>query len=488
MEVIIVVIRLFLFGVFALAGIGKLLDREGSEKAVREFGVPDDLAKPAAIGLPILELVIAFALLFGGTSWLASIAALLLLLVFIGGMLYQMAKGNAPDCHCFGQLHSEPVGKSSLIRNIGFAILALFVAVQGRENQGASLSDGGGGLVQSLLLIAVLAGVAVVIFFLKSLMDQQKQVLRRLEILEIVGGGGVAQEREDAGNPEDAMPMGAPFPDFALPDVSGKQVTFEHLFANAKPMLFFFLGPNCNPCKALYPEIEEWSGELGGKVHFVLVSSGKAEDNLKKFDGPLGRNMLLQTNRELAEKVHSKWTPTAMFVDADGNIASHPAVGDAAIRELVGKIKNEDVTREHVHFALKNGQPIKIGSKAPEAVLTDLNGKELKTAELAGKKTLVVFWSLSCPHCRTMMAEIKEWESTRASDDVRMIIFSNGEPHELREAGLETPIFLDPDFKVSIEFGMFGTPSAVLVDENGVIRSESAIGAPNIWSLIGGKN
>jgi hypothetical protein len=32
---------------------------------------------------------------------------------------------------------------------------------------------------------------------------------------------------------------------------------------------------------------------------------------------------------------------------------------------------------------------------------------------------------------------------------------------------------------------MFGTPSAVLVNRDGKIVSETALGAPDIWSLIG---
>jgi hypothetical protein len=32
---------------------------------------------------------------------------------------------------------------------------------------------------------------------------------------------------------------------------------------------------------------------------------------------------------------------------------------------------------------------------------------------------------------------------------------------------------------------MQGTPSAILVNERGIVVSETAIGAPDIWSLIG---
>jgi uncharacterized membrane protein YphA (DoxX/SURF4 family) len=49
MELILLLVRLFLFGVFVFAGIGKLLDLEGSEKAVKGFGVPEPLSKPVSI-------------------------------------------------------------------------------------------------------------------------------------------------------------------------------------------------------------------------------------------------------------------------------------------------------------------------------------------------------------------------------------------------------------------------------------------------------
>ena len=141
MEVILLLIRIILFGIFALAGIGKLLDLRGSEKAVKEFGVPEDLAKPFSVLLPVAEIFIAILLLFVQTSWLGAIGGFLLLLVFIGGMIFQMAKGNAPDCHCFGQIHSEPVSAKSLIRNAIFATLAFVLIVSGSENQGLSLFD-----------------------------------------------------------------------------------------------------------------------------------------------------------------------------------------------------------------------------------------------------------------------------------------------------------------------------------------------------------
>src|SRR4028119_784911 len=129
MELILLLVRIVLAGIFALAGAGKLLDLKGSKKAIEDFGVPNTLSKPLAVILPVAEILVALMMLFVQVSWLGAIAAFLLLAVFFGAMIVQMVKGNAPDCHCFGQIHSEPVSAKSLIRNGIFAILALFLVI-----------------------------------------------------------------------------------------------------------------------------------------------------------------------------------------------------------------------------------------------------------------------------------------------------------------------------------------------------------------------
>ncbi|HEX6280277.1 MAG TPA: MauE/DoxX family redox-associated membrane protein, partial [Pyrinomonadaceae bacterium] len=90
MEVVLLVIRLALFAILAVAGVGKLLDREGSEKAVAAFGTPEPFVKTFAILIPIAEIIFAFCFLFPVYSWLGAAGALLLMVTFIGGMLVQM--------------------------------------------------------------------------------------------------------------------------------------------------------------------------------------------------------------------------------------------------------------------------------------------------------------------------------------------------------------------------------------------------------------
>jgi peroxiredoxin len=494
MEVVLLLIRIILFGIFALAGIGKLLDLPGSEKAVKDFGVPEDLAKPFSILLPVAEIFIAVLLLFVQTSWLGAIGGFLLLLVFIGGMIFQMAKGNAPDCHCFGQIHSEPVSAKSLIRNAVFASLAFVLIVSGSENQGLSLFDSSndsseGNFMSLILGFATVGLLAAAVYFLKLISEQQTQIMRRIEILELTSHEGREIERENVSNPREGLPIGASVPDFELPDVNGRSVAFEHLLAQSKPMLFFFVSPNCIPCAALLPEIEAWQKELEGKINFVFISSGQAKENLDKFAGGNLKQILLQKDREVSTLFGALWTPTALLVNADGTIASHPAAGDAAIRELVEKTKAQNFEEKFLFVVNENsngnGKPPKIGENVPEFSIEDISGKQISQNNFQGRKTLVAFWSLTCPHCINMMEDLREWENQKGQDEPNLIVFSDGETEAHKTLNLNSPILIDKEYEIAQNFGMHGTPSAVLVNEDGRIVSETAIGAEQIWALVG---
>src|SRR3954463_14740375 len=100
--------RLVLALVFLTAGAAKLADREGSRAAIAGFGVPPAMASPLGVLLPLVELTAAVLLVPAAAAAWGALLALALLLLFIAGIARSMARGEAPDCHCFGQLHSAP--------------------------------------------------------------------------------------------------------------------------------------------------------------------------------------------------------------------------------------------------------------------------------------------------------------------------------------------------------------------------------------------
>jgi thiol-disulfide isomerase/thioredoxin/uncharacterized membrane protein YphA (DoxX/SURF4 family) len=487
MDIFLLILRLILAAVFSVAAFAKLFDRSGAEKAFAGFGMSKAVRAPLAILLPMAELAVALALLFVSTSWYAAGGAAILLIAFLAGMFFHLTKGNAPDCHCFGQLHSEPVGLSSVVRNIVLLAVAGFLLGQGHSQQGLSLVNRDQDVMFVFFGLSILGLLAIIIFYLLRISTQQGELANRLEAVMHDRDMDPTVEREGVMHPSEGLPIGAKFPDFELPGLNGDIVDLQIIKAATMPALFIFISPTCNPCRSLVPEFERWQEELNDRVTLVFVSTGGPSVNEEKFGDRIKRKLLLQKNRELADRAKAKWTPTAVLVDRHGRVASHAAAGDTAIRDLVDRIKSEDLQKDHVYFSFSDGPGArnKVGEKVPDFSVKDVNGKEITNSFFENKTTLVTFWGLDCGHCKNFLEDLKKWDISRTNGDPEMIVFSDGDPEANAELGFRSPTIPDPGHKVAGKFGMFGTPSAILVDGQGTIISETAIGAPGIWALVG---
>ncbi len=131
MSAAVLLVRLVLAAVLAAAGLAKLADREGTGRAVVDFGVPARFAPPVSVLLPLAELGAAALLVVPATARWGGLLALLMLAFFVTAIAVNLAKGRRPDCRCFGQVHSAPAGWSTLVRNAVLAAAAVFVVVAG---------------------------------------------------------------------------------------------------------------------------------------------------------------------------------------------------------------------------------------------------------------------------------------------------------------------------------------------------------------------
>jgi len=128
-DAVALVARVVLAGVFAVAGWTKARDPGGTRAAIRDFGVPAPLAVPVAFLLPVAELTVAILLLFKDTFVAGAIGAVVLLALFIAAISVSLARGQRPNCHCFGQIGSRPVSRTTLARNFVLMALAVLVLV-----------------------------------------------------------------------------------------------------------------------------------------------------------------------------------------------------------------------------------------------------------------------------------------------------------------------------------------------------------------------
>jgi thiol-disulfide isomerase/thioredoxin len=489
MDVLLLAFRLILAAVLGVAGASKLADPAGSRKALADFGVPVSVTSSLSIFLPLIEIASATVLLFTSLSWYGAVAGTILFAAFSAGMIVQMAKGKSPNCHCFGQLHSEPVSYKSLVRNAVFLVPAVTLVTAGSGRQGLGLADVNMAVAQLFAVFLCVLLLAAAVFFLRKISDQQTQIIRRVELLELISKDGEQVERREAGHPQDGLPIGANVPNFNLPDIQGGSFTNSDLQTLRRPSIFFFVSATCTPCKVLAPRFDEWEAELGSRVNLIFVSSGTPDENVGKFGSGAEKIVLLQSEREFADLFQARWTPTAVFVNVAGRVASHPATGDAAIIDLMDRIRASELADDYVHFASTlPGRPqtaASVGKELPEFSTAAVGGEIVSSTGLRGKPTLLAFWSPDCPHCVQMIDKIKEWDRAKGASDPQLVLFSSADPDKLRVLGLVSSVVSDKDFDLSGKLGMYGTPSAVLIDRKGRFASEAAVGAANIWSLVG---
>jgi uncharacterized membrane protein YphA (DoxX/SURF4 family) len=103
--------RVLLGGIFLLAGIPKVQDPGAFAAAVRAYHLlPPSLVVPFALVLPWIEILVGAYLLAGFQTRLVSIAAGLLLAMFIVALTTALVRGDAAHaCGCFGAGQSNVV-------------------------------------------------------------------------------------------------------------------------------------------------------------------------------------------------------------------------------------------------------------------------------------------------------------------------------------------------------------------------------------------
>jgi peroxiredoxin len=484
MGILLLLARLLLAVVFVAAGLAKLADRAGSRQALVGFGLPASLAAPLGTLLPLAELAIAVALLPTTSAWWGAVGALTLLLLFIVGIGFNLARGRTPDCHCFGQLHSEPVGWPTLARNGILAAVAGFVVWQERTYPGPSAVSWLGtltaaqwvGLIVGIVVLGLLAAEG---WLLAQLLQQNGRLLRRLETVE--GHLGIVNTGAGTG-----LPTGATAPRFRLPSLEGDTFTLDALRAPGKPVLLIFSHPDCGSCMTLLPDIGRWQREQGDRVTLALISRGTPEANRAKVAEHELTHVLLQRDFEVSQAYQTYGTPSAVLVRPDGTIGSPVAAGADEIRALVARTARLPMaTGGSRNGAAAPAPPAgpAIGDPAPALALPDLSDQTVDLADFRGRPTLVLFWSPRCGFCNQMLDDLKAWEAHPPEGAPQLLVVSTGSVEENRAQGLRSPVVLDQTFAVGNAFGADGTPMAVLVDAEGRIASNLASGAAEVLAL-----
>src|SRR5262245_21287503 len=354
------------------------------------------------------------------------------------------------------------------------------------------------GTVLPWLLIAVATWLGY------QLVRQNGRILLRLESIERqLGARAPAQRREPAG-----LPIGSLAPDFELPDLTGARRKLSE-FRGRDVMLIFF-NPKCGFCTQMAADLAALPLEAGGgRALPLVVTTGDPDENRQLVERHGIRCMVLrQDQMEVASQFRAQGTPVGYRIDAAGRIASELPVGGEPLLHLAahapaphapGADGNGRAPHGGKGKAAPHGQQpdpslarsrlnrsgLNAGAVAPEFRLPRIDGGELALNELRGRHVLLVFSDPECGPCEELAPRLQELHRRR--DDLHVVVVSrrglDANRAKAAALGLSFPIVLQRQWEISREYGMFATPIGYLIDEQGVIASDVAVGVGPILAL-----
>ena len=120
---------------------------------------------------------------------------------------------------------------------------------------------------------------------------------------------------------------------------------------------------------------------------------------------------------------------------------------------------------------------LRVGVRAPDFALADLNGEPVRLADFAGRPVLVNFWASWClPACAEEFPVLAEALEVHADIGLAVIGIVYRDRSEAARAfgnqlGATWPLAMDPGERVARAYGVFGPPESWLVGPDGIVVS-----------------
>ncbi|MBC8487545.1 MAG: TlpA family protein disulfide reductase [Bacteroidetes bacterium] len=115
------------------------------------------------------------------------------------------------------------------------------------------------------------------------------------------------------------------------------------------------------------------------------------------------------------------------------------------------------------------------GKKAPEIVIPDINGEQIKLSKINSEYTLILFWASWCPHCNEVLPKIHNiYVNSVSRNTLEVLSVSLDTEKEewlaaLQEANytwIDCSELKGWDSQVAIDYNIYATPTMFLLDKN----------------------
>ncbi|MEX0750930.1 MAG: TlpA disulfide reductase family protein, partial [Dehalococcoidia bacterium] len=123
---------------------------------------------------------------------------------------------------------------------------------------------------------------------------------------------------------------------------------------------------------------------------------------------------------------------------------------------------------------------VRQGQLARDFVAVSPDGTEVRLSDLRGTPVIINFWASWCTSCLAEMPEFHDLQQRIGVDNLQVVAINTGESADtaqefVEKLGVDTfRIALDPTLVVADAYGVFGMPTSIFLDADGVVRATYA--------------
>jgi len=331
-----------------------------------------------------------------------------------------------------------------------------------------------------------------------QLVRQNGRILLRLESIERQFKARAPAQRREAGG----LPVGMAAPDFELPDLAGVRRKLSEF--RGQDLLLIFFNPKCGFCTKIAADLAALPIDGGdGRAVPVVVTTGDVDENRRLVEQfGIRCLVLLQEQMEVGNRYSAQGTPMGYRIDGKGRIASELAVGAEPLLNLADlKHSQQPAASANQNGSVRKGkQPdpslarsrlnrsgLNAGTIAPDFKLPRIGGGEVSLSDFRGRRVLLVFSDPNCGPCDELAPRLQELHEEKS--DLQVLVISRRDADataaKADALGLSLPIVMQRHWEISMQYGMFATPIAYLIDAEGIVVHDVAVGVGPILALAG---
>lgn len=262
-----------------------------------------------------------------------------------------------------------------------------------------------------------------------------------------------------------------------------------------RPVVFFYWIAGNPVAEEAFTKLQKLADEIGPTnlaLYGVAVERpGLGRDRIQERIRALKIHVPVLNDEgfKIGQRLQVRHVPSISILDAEGKLRLSNA--GSLVQPLEYKMDVAAAIRRvgtkgqlGTYGEMERWYPVKelVGQPCPDfeaAVLGD--GKVRRSSEILGpdRITVLMFWSVDCPHCRETLPKLNDWLKKNDADGINFISAAQISTEAVRvktqefcdEAGFVFPTLIDENNEIGGRFRIVSTPTFVIVGPDGTIDS-----------------